>query len=408
MNPRSIFFLTLLAAPLAAQLPRTGDWMVTDSTSAGGGVYRVVPSTGVSNWIARLTLLNGLEMAPGNRDLVLVQSFPVRNVIRMTPQGTTTPIATFGNLTHLISLALDQDGTWVAGGADGLYRVDPGTGTTTQLAFTFGALFDVTIDQDTGDYYGVNWVGMLAGQGKLFRIDRRTHAVTTIVAGLGFTKSIDFEPRTGAFIVAANTAFEIMPPPVRRISRTGASVTVHATFPPAFPSAVAVNQETGNILAGGADSLGLMTPAGALLTSYALPLNNDHVTFYGSAKITGSGPATPGSTYTYQLSFPDSPGRPYVGAMSFGLRPGIALGDGTGRVINLDPTSPLFLASLGGIPSITSGYAGVLDAQGNATASIAIQPGTPPDIRWHFSAVVLDPAAPSGIVTANTWSFSTN
>jgi hypothetical protein len=405
-----IWFVSLFAAPLAAQVG-TGDWVVLDSSSVHAirGVYRVIPATGAATPIVLNNELRGLDLAPDNRNLILnrFSLFPAA-LLRMTPQGVTTTLVTYPSNTLGSGMALDQDGTWVVATNPGLLRVDPSTGTTTLLASTFGSLNDVTIDQDTGDYFAVHWIGMLAGQGTVFRFHRRTNAVTTITTALGFPNSIDFEPRTGQFIVPALPSFDITnPPSLRRISRNGVRTTIHATFPQ-VATAVVVDPETGNYLAGGRTDLGLVSPAGLVLTSHPMGIASESVALYGSAKITGSGPATPGSTYTYRLNFPDSPGRAYVCAMSFGLRPGIALADGTGRVINLDPTSPLFVVSLGGIPAITGGYTGVLDAQGNATATIAIQPGTPPDIRWHFSAVVLDPSAPSGIVTSNTWSFSTN
>jgi len=74
------------------------------------------------------------------------------------------------------------------------------------------------------------------------------------------------------------------------------------------------------------------------------------------------------------------------------------LGDGTGRVNNLDITSSLFALSIGGIPGITTGFAGTLDGDGDGrgNATIQIQPGTPADLRFNFTAVAGEPVAPVG------------
>jgi hypothetical protein len=97
-----------------------------------------------------------------------------------------------------------------------------------------------------------------------------------------------------------------------------------------------------------------------------------------------------------------------VAALSTGLRPGFALGDGTGRTVHLDVTSPLFPISIGGLPGVTTGFTGVLDASGQATGSILIPAGFPAGVRLFVSAVALHPGLPSGLDTANSWGVTTN
>jgi hypothetical protein len=132
------------------------------------------------------------------------------------------------------------------------------------------------------------------------------------------------------------------------------------------------------------------------------------VEFYGSRKVSGSGAATPGSSYTIRFAFPSSPGAAYLAVMSTGLRPGLPLPDSSGRVINLDFTSPLFGLSLGGIPGITTGFTGTLSPSGTASGTIAIPPGFPSGLRLFVSAVAVNGAFPSGLETANTWAFTIN
>jgi hypothetical protein len=104
-----------------------------------------------------------------------------------------------------------------------------------------------------------------------------------------------------------------------------------------------------------------------------------------------------------QFSFPHLPGAFYLAMMSLALRPGIALPGGL--VLNLAPDA-LLLASIGGIPGITTGFAGALDGSGRATGSITLPPGFPPGIRIFVSAVAsqtfptnLDPANPIGLTS---------
>jgi len=89
--------------------------------------------------------------------------------------------------------------------------------------------------------------------------------------------------------------------------------------------------------------------------------------------------------------------------MSLSLRPGIALGDG--RVLNL-AVDPLFVLSLGGIPGLTTGFSGALDATGAAAGTIALPPGFPPGVRVHVSAVAVNQALPAGLDMGNSWSLS--
>jgi hypothetical protein len=291
-------------------------------------------------------------------------------------------------------LALDQDGTFVVARGDALLRVDPGTGATATLVALPG-LRGVDIDQDTGNY-------LTGTMTTLLRVDRSTLAITTITAPLTDVRCLAFEPRTGATLVGQLSWLS-------RVTRAGVVSTVGP--PVAASEAVRVDGETGNILGGTGNQVSLLTPSGALVTTRVVLtafMVTTCVEFYGSRKVSGSGAATPGSSYTIRFAFPSSPGAAYLAVMSTGLRPGLPLPDSSGRVINLDFTSPLFGLSLGGIPGITTGFTGTLSPSGTASGTIAIPPGFPSGLRLFVSAVAVNGAFPSGLETANTWAFTIN
>jgi hypothetical protein len=120
--------------------------------------------------------------------------------------------------------------------------------------------------------------------------------------------------------------------------------------------------------------------------------------------LLGSGAPQPGGAIRFALTANDDAGLPYLVASSFGLGP-IAVDT---RKIGLSPDA-LLLVSVGGLlPSVFVGYQGVIDAKGQAKASIHI-PNIPAliGLRLHSAFVTLSPSAPSGIKSiSNTFSFS--
>jgi beta-propeller repeat-containing protein len=111
-----------------------------------------------------------------------------------------------------------------------------------------------------------------------------------------------------------------------------------------------------------------------------------------------------GSTMTLSLHASDSPGLSYQVGSSLGTGP-IPIGN---RQIGLS-ADDLLVVTVGDIwPWFFSGYRGVLDAQGNAQASIHI-PNVQAliGIAIHSAFVTLDPTAPWGIrAISNTQSFT--
>jgi hypothetical protein len=295
---------------------------------------------------------------------------------------------------------VDQDGAYVLSDEwfNFVRKVDPVTGGVSIVLIAPGRLTNLVIDQDTGDYV-IGVATSYGNQSSLLRADRSTGALATIATGLGQVTSIDFEPRSGDFVLG-----RLAPVSVLRVRRDGSTQALGGI--PTDPMALKVDDETGNLLVGGWDvstaRITSLSPAGGVLTSHVLapPFWIGGVEVYGSRKVFGSGSLTAGSAYAIDFAFPASPGAPYVAALSLALRPGIALRDGV-RVVNLAP-DPLFFRSLGGIPGITTGFSGTLDATGRARGTITLPPRFPTGIRLFVTAVAANPALPGGLDSGNS------
>lgn len=392
--------LCLFEASARAQAP--GDWIYSDLS--GGTVWRMDPSTGSYGALpgTGFGTGNGIAMAANNADIVIAMFSTTQQLVLQKPGGARSVISLVGGgaANGPTAVDLDQDGTYLVSEAtgNGLYRVNPVSASASLLVTTGNYLNAVCIDQDTGDYVIGIW-----GAGLLQRVDRKTRQVTTIAGGLGSISGVDFEPRTGTYVVTTFTY-----PEVRRLTRTGQVTTVASSY---NANAVRVDDETGDlVIAQGTvqpynNSIGLYSASGALKRSFVTGNRTPTgIEIYGSRKVVGSGPATAGSIYNLALSFPRSPNAGYFLLLSTGLRSGIPLNDGTGRVVNVNASSLVF----GDIPGITTGFLGSLSASGTAAATIALPSWFPAGVRLFVTAVAQNFALPSGFETANTWAFTTN
>ena len=120
--------------------------------------------------------------------------------------------------------------------------------------------------------------------------------------------------------------------------------------------------------------------------------------------LTGSGASGPGTTLTLALTASGDTGLPYLVGSSLGSGP-MWIGN---RQVGLDPDDLLVVTVNNYLPSIFSGYRGLIGPHGQAAAAIHI----PADnrligLRIHSAFVTLSPSAPQGIKSiSNTFSFS--
>jgi hypothetical protein len=398
-------------ARLSAQPPVTpnpGDYIVTASGGAFAGLLCIDPTT---RTVTSLTpdayprSVTRCAMAFSNRNVRFLHWWlGVNLLVEMRPDGTISG-ATALPLTHFGSdLALDQDGSYLVSGSgqgqfNELYRVQFGQVTTivNRAPIYLNAM---TVDGDTGDYV----LGINTG-GSLLRVDRRTLAMSTISVGIPLYNltSVDFDAITGNFVVGTYDS-----PHVRVVDRSGRVVST-LDCPILQVMKVKVDSEGANYFCVGGDGwIVELARDGTIVRSLQFPgYFFNGIEMYGSLKVSGIGPARPGTVYTLQFSFPATgQGRPYVAALSLGgTRRGFLLPHG--RVIKINP-DPLFwyTAQCGDIPGITQGLRGTLLSGGYASANVSIPASIPPATRIWATAVALNGQMPSGLDTANTWGFT--
>lgn len=380
----------LLSLPAFAQAA-PGGWLIADAGAGSPGLFRMQPTTGVMTPIATgLYYYPASVIMAADNSHLLAADIGTSSLEVVAAGGTRVPNAVFGSTPG--QLALDQDGTVLCAANYGAERVDLATATSTPYWSSIRQfLFGVCLDGDTGDAMFAGFYYLI--DGRLNRVNRRTGVGTMLANGLGPVSSCDFDPLTGDFLVTNGDAIS----PLLRVFRNG-TVASMGMYVPAGANAVRIDPETGNILVAGQSLIRLLAPSGALLRSWPLPAGAavTGLEFSGSRKVSGHGPATAGSSYTLDYSFPGAANGFYIGLFALSMRPGLPLNDGTGRVVSL------------GANTLLTAFSGSLDANGRASRALAIPPGLPADVRIFASAVVLDPSAPSGVLTANTFGFSTN
>jgi len=390
------------SVPLVAQ-PKPGDFLVGDL--GGSGLFSVDATTGSASTVFGSPpggFVNWVVMDYDNRQMMVVTGNQTNGMLlRVTPQGAVTSLATVSLGTSPNGIDLDQDGTYLVTGTNssnlGVFlRVTSGGMVNSVLSSTPSRVNNVIIDQDNGDYMLALW-----STGQLWRVNRHTHSVTTLATGMGSVSAVDHEPRTGNLVV---TSFS-----PRLCFVIGPSGGILRSFNISHDHAIKVDDETGNYWMAGFSGVGVYSPTGTVIRSYGSPLGRwTSVEVYGSRKVVGSGSALAGTTYSLQFSFPlAGPGAPYIGALSLvGHRPGIPIG--AGRVVNLAPDDlTLLMLRLGDIPGLTSGFQGRLGINATAVARINIPPGFPAGIRLFATAVAVSPNAPNGVEGGNTWAFTT-
>jgi hypothetical protein len=402
----------LLAAALLAQ-PQQPDWIVARAYNAHGilrghlATYR--PSTGAWTTLVASTR-EGIwyEAVTHYTDNSIVLTSRVEagvcTLVGVAPSGGNAPVAAIRGQS-LRSIVQDEDGAWACPVRNAflsplLLRADAG-GTVTTLIPAVGALFSecAGLDPESGDYLVAGWDGTL-NVTHLLRHGRRTGATTTLASLPGRVVGLDHDPARNRHLVVRNNL------DLLAVGPTGQVTILNAAIP--YLTTVRVDVVTGNIAVGTlTGSVHFLDSAGVRLGGTADDvLQVMGIEQLGSRRVSAVGVGVPGSTVNVSFSFPRAPGRPYVAALSTGLRPGIALGDG--RVLSLDATSPLFAASLGGLAGVTTGFAGTLDGLGRAAGTVLVLPGLPAGTRLFVSAVALDPALPLGVELGNTSGFTTN
>jgi hypothetical protein len=382
----------LTAAPLSAQVVNGGDLVVTNFGSpaavfrvdAGGNVLTVLSGAPLSG-PAGLTMANNRDVivadfnsstlvrinaitgAPivfasslggplrvckaGDRDYA-VTSNTSRAVLRVTPSGVVTTIASGPPLNRPFGVAADVDGNLLV--ADDLgravYRVTPAGAVTPihsglPLQLPQGvALFP------NGDYAVIDGVA-----DAIFRIDRATNAITTWVSAgaLGVNPEGIVTDWSGGFFVAHSGN-------------------------PGGPGIRAIDA------AGNAAAVPTLAPAWTNLEDVAL------VPVVSGPGILNTGP---GGQFVHNLDAPRAGGDFYTLILSTSVLPGWSFPAGDPRALFLN-VDPFFLATIGqNAPPFLVGWAGFLSPGGSAVATTdltALPAGLLTGLVLHLQGITMN------------------
>jgi len=395
--------------------PQPGDWLVSDIGQTHNGVLYFDPYQASPAPLTTLALgglvsyYNWVTMHPANQHLLCAVSFTAQFGMVRVPGGAFTTLVAMPDSPN--GIALDQDGSALVStsGGDELWRIDLTSLKTTILARLPSVLNNVTVDRDTGEIVVAIFDMNTPGLGRILRLSPGGQVLGTLASGLGQASSVDWDPVSGDFFV---TSFDA--PQVRRVDRKGVVTTVTA-FRGA--NAVKVDEENGTLIVCGFNRTARIDAGGKVLWgqdhSHTLTggsFNWSGVEIYGSAKLSGAGPATPGTSYQLHVRFPRSGGRSYAILASLsGFRPGVVLPDATRRVFSLVP-DPLFFILLqqGNIPGLFNNFRGVLDSSGRpvgAVPGVVLPVGLPSGAHVYFAALALNPTMSSGLDISNPWAF---
>jgi len=372
----------LLNGPAMTQ-PKHGDLVLGDI----GSPYQVLvldreDFTFSSLGPATMQYQNWVTMAKDNSSLVVALSGAPNDALAiLTSGGFYWHFADLGTSGSPNGIDLNQDGqTYIVSSSTlnnlrvvtlgGQVHVYP-------LSAIPATLNNVCIDQDTGNYI----LGVLTS-GLLLELDVATNQLRTIASGLSSVTSVDFEPRTGNFVVTTFTA-----PQLRVISRTGKVVTTMRTT---GDNAVKVDDQTGNYYVVGGSNMFEITPTGTTINTWSAAGESwTSVDVYGSKQITGMGSAKAGTRYRIDLSYRGMGNSVYITGMALSMRPGIPIQwFGT---LNLAP-DVLFFTTLFGLNPMVTGFSGYLDPAGNATAFINLPSYLPPGITLFVSGIAFTTA----------------
>jgi len=378
--------ILLFTATVAGAQVKPGDLIIGNYGTPTPAVLAITPGTNTHSTVARIpaSLLRGVMVGPQNTDYYVGADL---TVFKVAPGGAiTTLVSKLPAGVACVWCDQDEDGKLLFGtgyaGVGELYRIDPGTGGyTTILKGFFPNAF--CLDRDSGDIvtcdYGVS-------PQKIIRI-KRDGTATTILNSPSSVFSMDFYPPTGDVLFAST-------PNIYRVDALNTLTTFNAGA--GYAKAMAVLADgTVAIGANGQTTIRQLDAQGKVIGNLYSGATIDNVCMVvdDEHNLWGLNTPTPGATFFLSVRFAAFAGRPYVTAASLAPRPGIPIDS---RTIPLLPDN-LFAASTL-LPQIFVKFVGVLDANGQATPSIAI-PKIPSlrGFRIFLAAVVIDPRAPSSI-----------
>jgi len=457
---------------LAAAQPNDGDLIVgqfNDPTAAArtygpGSLMSLDPATGkVLTLNARFASVgtivvgpNWVEMASDNKNLMvagipsgatptalgnsnwLFSVSPQGSIIRTLVSDTQTP-GTSGD--YINAFDLDYDGSWILASGSSLFEFNENT-------MSYSTLWTITSPSGTHNAFVIDRAlgGPVYVLGKfnlapgtlpcLMHVDRSGHVATITTQGPSYVSGIKIDRVTGDYITSGfgiagtGTGGEYM-----RTTRKGVLQTLN--FPTTATSMYRANaiyidqQHLAHILTYDWQTQPIPTVANNYVCSvYKMDLQGVYITQYifsttlirnifapagiteyGSRHVVCNGSGKPGTAVTVRFSSrrPGDAGKAYQLAAAFGYASGLRMPNG--EYLDLGFDQLFFLTAQNMLPTVFRKFAGVLDAGGNAMATVAIPASMPPNlgIPIFVSGLVIDPGVPGGISSVgNTHWFVLN
>lgn len=413
MNPlrtrlAALAILAVLLAGGSTGAQAFGDLLVADGSTISRGVVLRRDTGGiVTTWFPGLLgyFPNWITMAGDNERVTVAladgNQFLTGAHTLVTPAGAVSTVQFYSSsLGFPNGQARDGDGSTYAAHQSGLItRYDPLLQSFATVGFTGTALNAISIDRERGRVLGVVFPSTTPFPGSIVQYSPATGSVTTLLAQSALISrptGIGVDPTSGDIVLTRlDTPGLLRFDARRRTLQTlntmgglnGLVVSTRNTF--LVPNGPNVTE---------------FAPDGTVLNTFAFAGKAlASVLEYGSRRISPSGTGVPGSVHTIAVTAPSTDAnRSYYLGASLGVRPPVATFGGEPLNIAADP---LLALSIGGtLPGVFQQFAGVLDANGRATAAIAI-PGSLPaglNLPVHVGGIVADPGAPNGVSTVLT------
>ncbi len=379
---RAFVLAVACAAGAEAQSIQPDDLLVASSTG-GATVLAVTPGTNVARTISSVSgAIRGLVVGADNTNYFAASGL---DVFQIDPAGNVTTVVAGLSPGNGVAFAdLDENGDVIVGSgwraAGSVFRVNPFSQTWTTIASTGIFANALCLDRDTGDIVVADTT-----TGSIFRINRNTGLANTVATGLSTVYAMDYHPFNGDVLITTSSS-------ILRLDFNNTLTTFASGTSLVKSLAVLAN---GDVIAG---------PHGTTMTRYdsqgqniGTPYNGVSITKMDMAvadenHVWAIGNAVVGTPLSLSVRFARHPGKLYIAAASFSRQPGIPIDS---RTVPLTPDNLFRLSQT--VPALFQGFAGALDSQGRAGMNVLIPALPIQGLRMFVAAVVVDPAAPSGI-----------
>ena len=386
-----VLTMGMIFPDFSASQCKQGDLVLTaNGTSGYMGLFHTTWTGSLKTLHGGVTL-SGVKMAYGNLNACAIGT-TTGNIYQFDSKGAVSTVTTL-TPTGGMDITLDQDASFLVVNFNDykIYRVLlSGVSVLYTFPSTYGKPRTICRDGNTGDFI----VGTVSGigSGRLVRFSSRRKSIASLSSAIGSVYGVDWIPQTGEYVVACLRGTR------QYLSWVTATGSTRSSYPLTNVNCVTVNQKTGQVFA--ATTKGMVyefTYSGSYVRRVSYGSN---YLFSGIDVWEDQNVSTLVSVTQKQvqvaLKFVQSPGRPFIVAISFASYPGLMLTANHWLNLNLDPL--FFLTVGGGLPYFTSNFSGTLDGTGRAFAYFMMPVfGTP----VYVCAAVVNPAFPIGLDISN-------